>query len=372
MRTVCYLISTLAVSGPVNQLYDLVAALDRTEYDPVVLTLSPEPDESALPRFRDLGVDLYSLGLSRREGVTRGRSRLRRAVGALDPDVVHSHGLRADLLSAAALGSRTRVSTIHNYPYHDYPRRYGRAIGYPAAWSHVRGLSRIEYPVACSESVRHARALRGVSPLAIRNGVDAERYAPAGDAERAEKRRELGLPADADVFLSIGPLLSRKDPVTVVRGFLRSDASADAYLVQVSDGPLFDRCRRIAGGSDRVLLPGRVPRVEPYLRAADYFVSASRAEGLPLAVLEALASGLPVCLSDIPPHEEILELGPESGCAFAAGSAAALAAGIDRLRADDGSRSTAARRTAVEKLSADRMSEEYRRLYDRIVPAARR
>ena len=89
-------------------------------------------------------------------------------------------------------------------------------------------------------------------------------------------------------------------------------------LCLLGDGPLLlSACRQLAGNQQNIFLPGLVHNVADYLRAADLFVSASHAEGMPNAVLEALAASLPVILSDIPAHREVLENCSEAGWLFA-------------------------------------------------------
>lgn len=367
MISVCYVLSTLESSGPTNQLYDTIAHLDRDQIDPSILTLSPEPDDSSLPRFRELDVEVSTLGLSRLNGFLHGRSAIRSFVADRNPDVVHSHGVRADFLSATQLNDYERVSTIHNYPYADYPRLYGHLKGTPIAWLHCYSLRRIDYPVACSPSVKRAMADHGVIADSIPNGVDANRYAPPSRERVTKVRRSLDLPTDDPVFVSVGAFIKRKDPETVVRGFLGSDVSDSATLVMVSNGPLRQQCLDIVDGDDSVRFPGRVESVEAYLHAADYFVSASHAEGLPLAVLEALSSGLPVCLSDIGPHRDLLDIRSEAGVMFDPGSPVALASAVKSLVAGDRDKmASAARDIVVEELCASQMSERYQRLYERV------
>lgn len=66
-------------------------------------------------------------------------------------------------------------------------------------------------------------------------------------------------------------------------------------------------------------MPGNVSNMPDYLRASDYYVSSSKSEGLPNGVLEAMATGLPVLLSDIEQHLEVLEPDSEVGLSYTAG-----------------------------------------------------
>ena len=92
-------------------------------------------------------------------------------------------------------------------------------------------------------------------------------------------------------------------------------------------------------------------------------MSASRAEGLPNAVLEAMACGLRVVLSDIGPHRELLELAPAAGEAVPVGDERALTAAIERAAAASGTLPEAG---LLEQLGAERMSRSYQDLYLRL------
>ena len=87
----------------------------------------------------------------------------------------------------------------------------------------------------------------------------------------------------------------------------------DYDFVIVGDGEEKERLQLLAEGNKHIHFVGKHDNVVEYYQAADVFVSSSLAEGLPNTVIEAMACGLPCVLSDIGPHEEILEYDPEAG-----------------------------------------------------------
>lgn len=148
------------------------------------------------------------------------------------------------------------------------------------------------------------RWLSGNRLTYIQNGMDIERL----DRVLAPHRG----PATANgtfTIIAIGRLIDLKNPLTLVKAFAQSKLT-HAQLVFVGAGTLADAIRAEAeqlGVADQVTLTGLIPRDEVYqqLQKADLFVSTSYVEGLPIAVLEAMACRLPVILSDIAPHREI-------------------------------------------------------------------
>jgi len=365
MMRILYVVSTLGRSGPNQILLNTLRFLDRERFEPIILTLSPEPPHSFYREFCEVAAHVESLGLSRFSGLLHAQAALDRFVGAHAPTIVQTQGIRADMLSTTLAGVVRRVAVLHNYPYDDYPMKYGRLLGTAMALTHLRALRRVDLAVACSNTVALALRPHRLPHLeVIQNGVDDQVFTPPSRLQRLECREKLGLPLDQKVFVSVGALIPRKDPLTVIRGFLASRATQQGVLVLVGDGPLADACRRLAMGDARILLAGRVQNVRDHLRAADYFISAALAEGLPNAVLEALACGVPVCLSDIAPHREILG-SDGAGLLFARNDPGSLAAAINRLVSSDdqASISEAARRLVCHRFAARVMSRRFQDLY---------
>ena len=372
MIRVVYLASTLRRAGPTSQLLNILRHLERDRVEPVVVTLSPEPGDSMLDQFRGLGLPVRTLGMSRLRAFAhrRWRGDIARLVGARLEDrcVVHSQGVRADVIASRWLAGLPRVATARNFPYDDYPLKFGRLPGLWMARAHMTALQRLPTVVACSSTLANQLREHGVEAQLIRNGVDTSRFHVATPEQREAMRALLGLRKPSRVGVSIGALSARKDPVLVVRAF-RAIADPGIALVFVGDGPLTAECRRAAEGDSRIRFAGQVADVTPYLRSADFLVSASRSEGLPNAVIEAMACGLRVALSDIGPHRELLELAPSAGVAVAVGDVDALADGIACVaRASPYGDPREALRTA-EVLSAEHMSRSYQDLYRRLAGA---
>ena len=141
----------------------------------------------------------------------------------------------------------------------------------------------------------------------IPNGVDIRLFSPATFQEKEALRRELGLPADSKIILNVGSIHPRKR-VDLLLNAWRSvaDEYPNAILLLVgprhdlTDPALAPYAKKLkglvssSGHADRVLFLGSVDRVQDYYKAADLFVFSSAKEGMPNAVLEAMATGLPV------------------------------------------------------------------------------
>ena len=144
--------------------------------------------------------------------------------------------------------------------------------------------------------------------VVVRNGVDVERV------DRGARRNLAQNTAPQDkVFrvASVGRLIDLKNPYVILDAFAQSGITR-SQLIFIGGGKLHNgivATSRRLGVEQRVEITGIVPRDSVYqrLQSLDVLVSASRREGMPVAVLEAMASRIPVILSDIPPHREIAD-----------------------------------------------------------------
>lgn len=362
---VIYLGSTLARTGPVRQLYGLMKYLDRDLFEPAIVTLSPEPSDSFWDDFCSLGVPCSSFELSRITGAVILPFGMREFLRQHPADIVHSFGTRADVLSAVSCSNVSRVSTRHEAFYRQRIIEYGRIRGWLSESLHSLFLRRLDRIACVSESVRRSASGRLLpKTITIKNGVDNDILLPVTSEEKAHIRKRLGLPVGDRIFIFVGHLSTRKDPTTVIRAFLASPASERGLLVLLGDGPLKKKCEELASSSHKILLVGFVNEARDYLQAADVLVSAASNEGLPMAAIEACACGLPVVLSDIAPHSELITLAPQAGILFPINDATALADSLAQvIDADYVARSDAARSIVQNYLNARQMTAEYESLY---------
>ena len=136
-------------------------------------------------------------------------------------------------------------------------------------------------------------------------GVDLEKFGET-TIDKAAKRRELGLQEDSIVLLSVGELIVRKSHETSIKAI----ADMDAYYLIAGDGDLRQNLQSSIdrlGRSDMIKLLGYRNDVADLYKVADIFVFSSYQEGLPVAVMEAMASGLPCVVSKIRGNTDLLE-----------------------------------------------------------------
>ena len=285
-------------------------------------------------------------------------------------DLVHSHGKGAGLYGRLA-ARRARVPAIHTFHGIHYS-------GYPAGLGRVylaleRRLGRMTDTVVCvSESeARDAEALglvpRGRTRVIV-NGIDAHRITQAA-ASRPSARKTLGLEPDALALGTVARFDQVKALDVLLRGFaVLAAAQPSARLVLIGDGPEARSLRALAaslGIEARVHFAGVVADASRLLPALDLYVSASRREGLPLALLEAMALGLPVAATRVSGHVDAVEDGM-TGVLVGPDDPQGLGSAMESLLVNPALRATmgqAALRRVEERFSASRMAAETADLY---------
>jgi glycosyltransferase involved in cell wall biosynthesis len=168
-------------------------------------------------------------------------------------------------------------------------------------------------------------------------GIDLDRFHPPSDVERAEARRRWGVDAAGVIILSVGRLAPEKGVDDLIAAVAGLPAGLGARLLVAGDGPLradLERAAARAGVSATFVGPLEPVDVAGILHAADCFVyPALRGANTPFAVLEAMATGLPVVATTAPAvHRAMLADG--RGVAIEPGDREAMRAGIIRLLGD--------------------------------------
>ncbi len=271
-----------------------------------------------LDELGELGEGLAEEGFpttvyNRKEGWdTRLPLRIARHVRRGRFDVVHAHQFTCYFYAALAkLLSRTPlIFTEHGRFYPDVASRKRQ-------WAN-RFLQRlVDRTTAVSEGVKNSLVhIEKFSPGRIRvvyNGIEIEPEAPLAAVDRSALRCSLHVPPDASVVGTVGRLDPIKNQALLIRAFARLRREHDkAYLLIVGAGPEREKLERHAaelGQGDRVRFLGPRRDIARILQAFDVFALSSVSEGLPMTILETMASGVPIVSTAVGGITEILATG---------------------------------------------------------------
>ena len=293
-------------------------------------------------------------------GGTAHRSawRLYRAFRQSRPDVVHCHNKTATIYAAAAArltGARAIVSTRHGLA--PLPYRWRTELKF---W--VTAAVFCDRVVAVCDTARR-NMTRGARPVAhkivtIRNG-----------AYPSPIREQPAITKPGFTLISVGRLVRAKNFETLLRAVaLARKLVPDLALWLVGDGDEGPALRQLAtelGLAAVVRFCGERRDVGNWLRSADVFVLSSISEGLPISILEAMASGLPAIVTDVGGLPEVMALSG-AGRTIPVGDVDALAGAIVEFaerRHGLAALGERASRCYSAHFTPDRMAEEYSTLY---------
>lgn len=311
------IIDSLGQGGAERSLVDLAVRLRDYDID-ITLAVLRMRDDGFIQGARESGLDVVLLG----SGRVAALARLRRLVRAIDVDLVHTTLFESSVLGrlgVIGLGIPV-VTSLVNVSYDSVRRfdprvspvklRLARAIDAWTARHLTSGFHALTHAVA-DRSVEDL----GIDPMSVvvipRGRTTDEFHPPVSEDERGLVRESLGIEAGIPVLINVGrheyqkgqrnlidamPLILEKWPgaVLLIAGRKGNETASLGREVES------------LGLEDHVRLLGDRRDVATLLRAADIFVFPSLYEGLGGALLEAMATGLPIVASDLEPIREVL------------------------------------------------------------------
>jgi glycosyltransferase involved in cell wall biosynthesis len=368
---VLYLIDSLGPGGAEHLLAAYLPFLRRAGVVPTVVALQEQQGNPVARRIAAQGIPVTELGIRRLR--QRGAfGRVREAIAAADPEVVHTQLEFAAVLGipAARLRGLPTVATLHTLDAP--PPRSRLALHFRLmAWA----LRRARRVIAVSEITRRhylERArLRPERVVTIFNGIDPTAF-QCGPLERAEARAACGIPLDAPVLATVAV---QREPKGIQHMLAALPQVASAFpevrYLLVGDGPYRPALEQQAaqlGIAGRVVFAGSREDVARLLAAADIFVLPSLTEALPTVIAEAMAAGLPIVATTVGGIPEMVRHG-EAALLVPPADPEALAAAVLRLLANP--RQAAAmgrsgRRVVAERFDirtqAQALADDYRAL----------
>lgn len=354
--------------GAEQAILTMLAALDSSRWR-VLLVHHPHPELERLANSAsELGVE--AVRVPRMDPGWAGIERMPHFAGrlrSLRPAIVHFHltwplACQYAIVAGRFAGAEALVATAHLYVDASLSKR---------VWLQQRILSRlVDRYLAVSGTVKEDLVAKLGWPRdrieVVHNGVVLPADVPQPD--HALRRDVTGGSGEAVVLIP-ARLTAQKGQSVLLRA---ASAVAGAHFVFAGDGP--DRAGLAAlasqlGLDDRVTFLGYRQDVQKLIAAADLVVLPSLYEGLPLAVLEAMAAAKPVVASRIPSIQEIVTEGID-GILFQPGDPGDLARAIDEVLLDpDGARriGVAARQTVALRFSAEVMGDRVKEVYAKLL-----
>ena len=345
--------------------------LDRRRFDPLVLFFYQST--GSMPEIlNNLGVESHGLEIMRRHIFIRPFI-VASALNRLGIDILHVHhvplynrvanGLKLSRVKGVVLTEHAKYSISRSGRLQQASRRAAGSVNFfTTVSSNLKNFFTAELGIP-EQSIQ-----------VIHNGIDTRRFAPGkgGDTLRSIiPRRRYD-----KILINVGRLAEAKDHFTLLlmmKKLVQKDSNV--ILVLIGDGelrPAIEQKIEELSLENHVFLLGSRADVDDLMHQADLFVLSSKREGLPMVVLEAMASGLPVVSTDVGGISEVVR-NSENGALVPPENPDRLAEAVQRILSDpklSGHMGTSARDWIVRHYSLDNITKKYAALYRLILDTA--
>lgn len=355
MRTrVAIVLPYFGAGGGEHMVSRLAAHLDLSKVEAEVICIFGEPQNNELEKkILEHGVPIKYIGKGK--GFSSAAiKRLNYELSEFQPDVVHTHLSACVYCAEWVLTHNVKMlHTVHSMPAFELimPKkvvmaamyRCGKAI--PVAISHeIQALTQSYY---------HLKT----TPELVYNPVDVSRYS------QLEKKKRKNF-----TFVNVGRLYEAKNQILLVKAFEKIlEDQSDTDLFILGDGPLKEELETYLKEhklTQHIFMEGNVENVEQYLAEADAFVLSSNYEGLPLVILEAMASGLPIVSTDVGGVKDVVT---DNGLLVEPHSIEKLASAMMQIKANAEMREDFSERSKrnVMQFDSSIIAQEYIALYEK-------
>lgn len=331
---IAYVVSDLKRVGPTNQTLNII---NNSIYkkNSIVITLFKETEDTMIEEYIKNGIKIICLNLNRTTFILTGQEKLIKVLQKNKINIMHSYGVKPDCLcnKVSKKIKLTHIITLRNYPKEDILTRMNFINGRIALHNHLKALLNCDNVVCCSKTIcdKMSKDYPNKKFTYIQNGVNTEKFKKIDLEEKLLLRNKYKIDKDKIVFISTGSFIPRKRIEETIKGFLKANLE-NSILLLLGDGQLFIELKNKYSKNDNIIFYGKCSNVLEMLQLSDIFISSSESEGLPNGVIEAIACGIPVILSNIPQHKEILKELKNAGKCYILGNTNELGDAVKNIK----------------------------------------
>ena len=294
------------IGGGESHVLELVKRLDRTRFDPTVLSFTDGP---MVDRLKLLKIPCHIIPSNRPFDI-RCWTKIKSFLIRENFDLVHVHGTRAasNLLWATKSCKIPILYTIHGWSFHD---NQSTALRRLRLMSEQYLTSKMDLNISVSESNQHRgkNLLRKFDSIVVNNGIDLEKFNPVQNYP--DIREELNIPRNGILISFIARMTVQKDPLRLITAFKKvSETCENAHLLMVGEGELKKEAEDLVSRLDiqeRVKFQNFRQDIPSILKASNIYCLPSLWEGLPIGLLEAMAMNAAVVATNVDGSNEIIK-----------------------------------------------------------------
>jgi glycosyltransferase involved in cell wall biosynthesis len=358
------------IGGGESHLLSLVENLDRSQFDPVVLSFTDGP---MIDRLRQMQVPAHVIPTTRPFDISKWGT-VKKWIREQGVQLVHAHGTRANsnvLWASRSLGLPV-IYTVHGWSFHPDQAAWVRRIRIMGE-RYLTSRSQLNISVSHSNQQTGKDYMPSFRSIVINNGIDLNKFDPA--QPHKDIRKQLGISPDVLLVLFIARFTGHKQPLSLIKAFASAlEQNPNMHLLMVGDGDqkaeAIELIKTLSCGN-KVTLESFRQDVPDVLAAADIFVLPSLWEGLPIGLLEAMAMGKAIIASRVDGTSEIIRNGENGWMVDTDSLVPNLSTALASLSRDGEKRkafSTAARATVSERFNAANMTRQIEEQYRLLLP----
>ena len=294
------------IGGGESHLLSLVENLDRSRFEPVVLSFTDGP---MIDRLKAMGVETHVIHTLRPFDFTKWKL-VKQLLNDKKIELVHAHGTRASsnvLWAAKSLGIPV-IYTVHGWSFHPDQKplvRHIRVLGE----KYIASRTALNISVSASNQQTGKNFIPSFQSIVINNGIDQQKFNP--NKQYKDIRKELNIAHDALLVLFIARFTSHKQPLALIEAFAKAQAlHPKLHLLMVGDGDQKNEAIQLISQlklGNKITLESFRQDVPDVLASADIFVLPSLWEGLPIGLLEAMAMGKAIIASNVDGTSEVVQ-----------------------------------------------------------------
>lgn len=284
----------------------LVENLDRTKFEPTVLSFTDGPMINAL---NAMNVNNHVIYTEKPFDVTKWK-KVKHFISSQKVDLIHAHGTRANsniMWAAKKLGIPV-VYTVHGWSFHPDQHLFVRRVRIMGE-QYLTSKSNINISVSASNQQSGKKYIKSFKSVVINNGIDQKKFNPS--ASYKNLRADLNIPSGKVLVLFIARFTSHKQPLTLIQAFEQAlKKNPNLHLLMVGDGDQKKEAIELIEKKalqPHITLQSFRQDVPAVLASADIFVLPSLWEGLPIGLLEAMAMGKAIIASNVDGTSEIIQ-----------------------------------------------------------------
>lgn len=357
------------IGGGESHLLVLMENIDRSKYDPVVLSFTGGP---MIDRLNEMGVRNHIIPSLKAFDV-KVWGKVKKLMIAEKIELVHVHGSRANsnILWAARSLKIPVIYTVHGWSFHQDQQflvRNLRILGEKYL------TSRTTLNISVSESNKQSgrQFIKGFESVVVNNGIDQARFDPT--KKYKDIRGEFAIPESKVLVLFLARFTAHKQPLALIKAFTGAvKRNPQLHLMMVGDGDQKQEAVELInkeGTADHItLVPFRMD-VPDILASADIYVLPSLWEGLPIALLEAMAMGKAVIGTKVDGTSEVIQDNVNGLLIPTENLIKDLEEKLVELSKDDQKRKALQQKaieTVNEKYNAVNMTRQIEGLYDKVM-----